>query len=49
MRLELVEGVGHFIADEAPDLVADRALSFFGAAPAAAVNADEAPASDAAV
>ena len=31
MRLELVEGVGHFIADEAPDLVADRALSFFGA------------------
>jgi pimeloyl-ACP methyl ester carboxylesterase len=32
MRLELVEGVGHFIADEAPDLVADRALSFFGGA-----------------
>ncbi len=32
MRLELVEGCGHFIADEAPDLVADRALSFFGAA-----------------
>jgi pimeloyl-ACP methyl ester carboxylesterase len=31
MRLELVEGCGHFIADEAPDLVADRALSFFGA------------------
>jgi pimeloyl-ACP methyl ester carboxylesterase len=30
MRLELVEGVGHFIADEAPDLVADRAVSFFG-------------------
>jgi pimeloyl-ACP methyl ester carboxylesterase len=29
MRLELVEGVGHFIADEAPDLVADRAISFF--------------------
>jgi pimeloyl-ACP methyl ester carboxylesterase len=32
MRLELVEGCGHFIADEAPDLVADRALSFFGSA-----------------
>lgn len=31
MRLELVEGCGHFIADEAPALVADRALSFFGA------------------
>jgi pimeloyl-ACP methyl ester carboxylesterase len=31
MRLELVEGVGHFIADEAPDLVADHALNFFGA------------------
>jgi pimeloyl-ACP methyl ester carboxylesterase len=29
MKLELVEGVGHFIADEAPDLVADRAVSFF--------------------
>jgi pimeloyl-ACP methyl ester carboxylesterase len=29
MRLELVEGCGHFIADEAPDLVADRALTFF--------------------
>ena len=29
MRVELVEGCGHFIADEAPDLVADRALAFF--------------------
>jgi pimeloyl-ACP methyl ester carboxylesterase len=29
MRLELVEGVGHFIADEQPDLVAERALEFF--------------------
>jgi len=29
MELELVEGCGHFIADEAPDLVADRALAFF--------------------
>jgi pimeloyl-ACP methyl ester carboxylesterase len=29
MRVELVESVGHFIADEAPDLVADRAVSFF--------------------
>ncbi len=35
MKLELVEGVGHFIADEAPDLVADRALTFFGAATSA--------------
>jgi pimeloyl-ACP methyl ester carboxylesterase len=31
MRVELVEGCGHFIADEAPDLVADRALTFFRA------------------
>lgn len=31
MRLELVDGVGHFIADEAPELVADRALAFFSA------------------
>jgi pimeloyl-ACP methyl ester carboxylesterase len=29
MRVELVPGVGHFIADERPDLVLDRALSFF--------------------
>jgi pimeloyl-ACP methyl ester carboxylesterase len=32
MRVELVEGCGHFIADEAPDLVVDRALGFFAAA-----------------
>jgi pimeloyl-ACP methyl ester carboxylesterase len=32
MRLELVDGCGHFIADEAPDLVAERALAFFGQA-----------------
>jgi pimeloyl-ACP methyl ester carboxylesterase len=31
MQVELVEGCGHFIADEAPDLVADRAISFFSA------------------
>jgi pimeloyl-ACP methyl ester carboxylesterase len=31
MRVELVEGCGHFIADEAPALVADRAISFFSA------------------
>jgi pimeloyl-ACP methyl ester carboxylesterase len=31
MRVELVEGCGHFIADEAPALVADRATSFFSA------------------
>jgi pimeloyl-ACP methyl ester carboxylesterase len=34
MKLELVEGVGHFIADEAPDLVLERALSFFSRSPA---------------
>jgi pimeloyl-ACP methyl ester carboxylesterase len=28
MRLELVEGCGHFIADERPDLVAERAIEF---------------------
>jgi pimeloyl-ACP methyl ester carboxylesterase len=27
--IELVPGVGHFIVDERPDLVADRALAFF--------------------
>jgi pimeloyl-ACP methyl ester carboxylesterase len=30
MAVELVPGCGHFIADERPDLVADRALAFFG-------------------
>jgi pimeloyl-ACP methyl ester carboxylesterase len=29
MSLELVPGVGHFIAEEAPDLVAERALTLF--------------------
>jgi pimeloyl-ACP methyl ester carboxylesterase len=29
MKLELVDGVGHFIADEAPQLVLERALDFF--------------------
>ena len=32
MRLELVSGCGHFIVDEAPDLVAERALEFFSSA-----------------
>ena len=31
MRVELVEGCGHFIVDEAPDLVGDRAVAFFSA------------------
>jgi pimeloyl-ACP methyl ester carboxylesterase len=29
MQVELVPGCGHFIADEMPDLVAERALAFF--------------------
>jgi pimeloyl-ACP methyl ester carboxylesterase len=29
MQLELVDGCGHFIADEMPDLVAERAREFF--------------------
>jgi pimeloyl-ACP methyl ester carboxylesterase len=29
MRVELFDGIGHFIADERPDLVLDRALVFF--------------------
>lgn len=29
MRVELVPGIGHFIAEEAPGLVVDRALEFF--------------------
>jgi pimeloyl-ACP methyl ester carboxylesterase len=32
LTVELVPGVGHFIADEVPDLVRDRALDFFGSA-----------------
>jgi pimeloyl-ACP methyl ester carboxylesterase len=31
MRLETVEGIGHYIADERPDLVAERAREFFAA------------------
>jgi pimeloyl-ACP methyl ester carboxylesterase len=31
MELELVEGCGHFIADEQPELVAERAREFFAA------------------
>jgi pimeloyl-ACP methyl ester carboxylesterase len=31
MRVELVPGCGHFIADELPDLVAARAIDFFSA------------------
>jgi hypothetical protein len=27
--VELFDGIGHFIADERPDLVLDRALVFF--------------------
>ena len=30
MRVELVEGTGHFIVDERPELVTERALEFFG-------------------
>ncbi len=30
MELELVPGVGHFIVDERPELVVERALEFFG-------------------
>ena len=30
MRVELVPGCGHFIADERPDLVAERAREFLG-------------------
>ena len=29
MRVELVEGCGHFVPEQRPDLVADRALEFF--------------------
>ena len=32
MRLEMVEGTGHFIVDARPDIVAERALEFFQAA-----------------
>jgi pimeloyl-ACP methyl ester carboxylesterase len=36
MELELVPGVGHFIVDERPELVTERALAFFGDAGAQA-------------
>jgi hypothetical protein len=29
MRIEIVEGCGHFIVDEMPDLVIERARDFF--------------------
>lgn len=29
LKIELVDGCGHFVADEMPDLVAERAISFF--------------------
>ena len=32
MQLEKVDGCGHFIADEMPDLVAERAREFFASA-----------------
>jgi pimeloyl-ACP methyl ester carboxylesterase len=31
LKVELVDGVGHFIADQRPELVLERALSFFAA------------------
>ncbi len=31
MRVELVPGCGHFIADERPDLVGERAVEFLAA------------------
>lgn len=34
MQVELVDGCGHFIADERPELVAARAREFFAAVPA---------------
>jgi pimeloyl-ACP methyl ester carboxylesterase len=33
LTVELVEGAGHFIADERPEFVLERALSFFASAP----------------
>ncbi len=36
MRLELIDGCGHFPAEERPELVLDRALELFGGAPSTA-------------
>jgi pimeloyl-ACP methyl ester carboxylesterase len=33
LRIELVSGAGHFLADQHPDLVADAALAHFGSSP----------------
>ena len=30
MSVELVDDAGHFIADDRPELLAERALAFFG-------------------
>jgi pimeloyl-ACP methyl ester carboxylesterase len=38
MKVELVPGCGHFIADERPELVAQRAREFFAAAAGAAAS-----------
>jgi pimeloyl-ACP methyl ester carboxylesterase len=38
MTIELVPGVGHFIAEEAPELVVERALDFLSCAPAPATT-----------
>jgi len=38
MSVELVPGCGHFIADERPDLVAERALAFFASEAATVIE-----------
>ncbi len=39
MAIELVPGVSHYIVDERPDIVCDRALRFFAGQPAAEIAA----------
>ncbi len=41
MRVELIRGVGHFTAEEAPELVVERAMKHFGPAASGANGASE--------
>jgi pimeloyl-ACP methyl ester carboxylesterase len=41
MRVELIPGVGHFTAEEAPELVVDRAIKHFDLTASAASDASK--------
>jgi hypothetical protein len=41
MRVELIPGVGHFTAEEAPELVVDRAIKHFDLSASPASDASQ--------